>query len=522
MQLSSQTMTSYCRPDSAERVSGQMTNIQNTPKKLNALLMCHLPLIFAFTVLQFSLSGSSANNLQENLLTIIHVVGLSPLALLFLSKFPLQAERGRRLEKWLPPSIILLTIIFQLRELFILSSSGRVSTHAFTSQGALIPLLIIGESMPSLLASLDKRTQYKRKMLKFTLACTIMVSIVNLLEDFFSFSVAISNSALILGAGLSLGGIVFFRLGQFRSENAKMISILLYYCLQSAIMSLFLPVFDSQLNIAILFLGAVLALTLDSIFLRPEALAENGFSFSLATRRMRDVYEQKISDSASLSAATLDSLSARICILNSKGIITSVNRAWRLAAAEANQSEESAHVGQDYFRMCAQAENKFFCPDEQTLAGIREVLSGKRDDYVTTQSCISETTLQWFMLKVTQFETSQGRCAVLAQVDVTDLKKVEEELLLKNAAIERANDGIVLTDPSLPDDPVVYVSPGFLKLTGYSRDEVMGRNCRFLHGPDTDPKTVERIHIALAAEEPFVGEIVNYTKKGRAWVNRLK
>jgi PAS domain S-box-containing protein len=520
--LSTQTTKSYRRPDSAERVSGQMTNIQNTPKKLNALLMCHLPMIFALTVLQFSLSGNSATSLQENLLTIIHVVGLSPLALLFLSKFPIQTEKGRGLEKWLPPSIVLVAIIFQLKELFLLFTDGKISTQAFTAQGALIPLLIIGESTPGLLSALDQRTQCKKKMLKFTLFLGILIAIVNLLEDFFSLSVFVSNSALILGAGLSLGGIVFFRLGRFRPENSKMLSILLYYCLQSAIMSLFLPVFDSQLNISILYLGVILALTIDSIFLRPEALAENGFSFSMATRRMRDVYEQKISDSASLSAATLDSLSARICILNSQGNITSVNRAWRTAAAEANQADESVYIGQDYFNMCAKAENKFFCPDEKALAGIREVLGGKREDYVTTQSFLSTNTKQWFILKVTQFETSQGRCAVLAQVDVTELKQAEEELLLKNAAIERANDGIVLTDPSLPDDPVVYVSPGFLKLTGYSRDEVLGRNCRFLHGPDTDPRTIERIHNALEAEQPFVGEIVNYTKTGRAWINRLK
>jgi PAS domain-containing protein len=64
-------------------------------------------------------------------------------------------------------------------------------------------------------------------------------------------------------------------------------------------------------------------------------------------------------------------------------------------------------------------------------------------------------------------------------------------------ALQTAQQNFVITDPSLPDNPIVYASQGFLNLTGYSMDQILGRNCRFLQGPDTDPDAVDRIRRAI-------------------------
>ena len=55
-----------------------------------------------------------------------------------------------------------------------------------------------------------------------------------------------------------------------------------------------------------------------------------------------------------------------------------------------------------------------------------------------------------------------------------------------------AQQNFTVSDPSLPDNPIVYASEGFLKLTGYTRDQVLGRNCRFLQGPETSVESVTR------------------------------
>ncbi|KAJ7550375.1 hypothetical protein O6H91_07G097500 [Diphasiastrum complanatum] len=73
--------------------------------------------------------------------------------------------------------------------------------------------------------------------------------------------------------------------------------------------------------------------------------------------------------------------------------------------------------------------------------------------------------------------------------------------------------------PLLPDHPIVYASEGFFKMTGYSAREVLGRNCRFLQGPDTDRRTVLEIRDAIREERPCHVRILNYTKQGRPFWN---
>jgi PAS domain S-box-containing protein len=88
-------------------------------------------------------------------------------------------------------------------------------------------------------------------------------------------------------------------------------------------------------------------------------------------------------------------------------------------------------------------------------------------------------------------------------------------------AVKMTRMAMVLADPNLPDCPLVYVNPAFHDLTGYTSEEAVGRNCRFLQGPETDPGVLERIRQALAAREVFNEEIYNYRKGGAGFWNAL-
>lgn len=79
----------------------------------------------------------------------------------------------------------------------------------------------------------------------------------------------------------------------------------------------------------------------------------------------------------------------------------------------------------------------------------------------------------------------------------------------------------VLSDPSLPDNPIVYASPGFYEMTGYSNKEVLGRNCRFLQGEGTDKTTVDILRKAVATGSETAVCLLNYKADGTPFWNQL-
>lgn len=80
---------------------------------------------------------------------------------------------------------------------------------------------------------------------------------------------------------------------------------------------------------------------------------------------------------------------------------------------------------------------------------------------------------------------------------------------------------MVLTDPTLPDNPIVYVNRAFERVTGYGASSAIGRNCRFLQGAETDQDDIERIRKALATETETTVDIMNYRADGAPFLNRL-
>ena len=89
------------------------------------------------------------------------------------------------------------------------------------------------------------------------------------------------------------------------------------------------------------------------------------------------------------------------------------------------------------------------------------------------------------------------------------------------AAVRTTRMPMVIADPRRDDTPIVFVNDAFCRLTGYPREEILGRNCRFLQGEATDPDTVREIGEAVRGEHPIKADILNYRKTGEAFWNRL-
>jgi PAS domain S-box-containing protein len=79
----------------------------------------------------------------------------------------------------------------------------------------------------------------------------------------------------------------------------------------------------------------------------------------------------------------------------------------------------------------------------------------------------------------------------------------------------------VVSNPRLPDNPIVACNDAFIALTGYSRDEIIGSNCRFLAGPETEPWLTESLRTGIKMQRPTMVEILNYKKDGTPFRNAV-
>ena len=101
------------------------------------------------------------------------------------------------------------------------------------------------------------------------------------------------------------------------------------------------------------------------------------------------------------------------------------------------------------------------------------------------------------------------------------LERATAELDLKERALDAAPSGVTITDPDGPDNPTVYASEAFERITGYDPEEVLGRNMRFLQGEATDPAAVSALREGIDAGERVSATLLNYRADGTRFWNRV-
>jgi PAS domain S-box-containing protein len=90
-----------------------------------------------------------------------------------------------------------------------------------------------------------------------------------------------------------------------------------------------------------------------------------------------------------------------------------------------------------------------------------------------------------------------------------------------DSLISSSTVAAVVSDPRLTDNPIIACNQAFLQLTGYPRDEILGRNCRFLRGAQTEPEQTAMLRDAIAAMRPIMVELINYRKDGTPFRNAV-
>jgi two-component system, cell cycle sensor histidine kinase and response regulator CckA len=129
-------------------------------------------------------------------------------------------------------------------------------------------------------------------------------------------------------------------------------------------------------------------------------------------------------------------------------------------------------------------------------------------------------TCRWFNTPLTRSDGTFAGVLSLAE-DVTGQRRAEETLRLRERALESVSQGIVITDSARPDNPILYANPAFERLTGYARADVIGRNCRFLQGTNTDQAATAELRRAVRDGRACSVELLNYRKDGSIFWNAM-
>ncbi|HEX8353971.1 MAG TPA: PAS domain S-box protein, partial [Pyrinomonadaceae bacterium] len=190
-------------------------------------------------------------------------------------------------------------------------------------------------------------------------------------------------------------------------------------------------------------------------------------------------------DSEGLARATLDALAEHVAVLDERGTILAVNRAWREFAAANSQSARGLAEGANYFSSCENARGEGAEDGARFAEGLRAVIEGALDEFTLEYPCHSPTEQRWFIARVTRFVLGGAARAVVTHVNITKRKLAEQRLARseewQSAILGASRDGIVVED----GERVFYVNNSYALLLGYSRpEELSGAHVSLLVGPD--------------------------------------
>ncbi|RDZ44826.1 hybrid sensor histidine kinase/response regulator [Haloferax sp. Atlit-10N] len=228
----------------------------------------------------------------------------------------------------------------------------------------------------------------------------------------------------------------------------------------------------------------------------------------LANRIENAVERVRASRDSDRGLAAIENATDAVCILGDDGVIEYANA----ACTELFGYERAELLGRHW---------EAFYPDDDGQAVSDSVLPEAREGQSSGQSSLVRKDGDLVDVEHTLTDAADGSLIwTLSRVSRSD--EFETQLSRRERAIDEAPIGVVLTDPSQADNPIVYANDEFTDLTGYSRDEAIGRNCRFLQGEATDEAAVAELRAAINEREPVTTELLNYRKDGTEFWNRVR
>ena len=237
-----------------------------------------------------------------------------------------------------------------------------------------------------------------------------------------------------------------------------------------------------------------------------------------ATSRLqgKDVrHKIALQESEAFKNIILNSLNAEIAVVDGVGTILAVNDRWQQYALDnglqPGQAAPNTGVGSNYFAVCGSGSGDCSGDASDASTGLKAVLDGRLASFSLDYPCDSPTEQRWFSMVVMPLYQGVRAGAVITHTDITTRKQAEEKLRLAARVFSDAHEGITITDAH---GFIIEVNDAFTRITGYSREEVLGKNPRILQSGRQDKAYYEAMWRSLTEQGHWSGEIWNQRKNG--------
>lgn len=197
--------------------------------------------------------------------------------------------------------------------------------------------------------------------------------------------------------------------------------------------------------------------------------------------------------SFALLQSTLDGLTASVAVVDARGVVVQVNRAWREFAAATGAVARAGGIGANYFDAC----------DSRTLVVLNEVLSGVRSEFRQEYALHDDDGgSRWFVMSAARAAGADGPLLVIAHEEVTELKSARRELERSTAALAVSLSAVAIVDT---EGHLTYVNRAFARMWGYPTEQpVLGRALTEFWA---EPERMTRVLHSLGSDPTWSGEL---------------
>jgi len=217
-------------------------------------------------------------------------------------------------------------------------------------------------------------------------------------------------------------------------------------------------------------------------------------------------------DSERFASATLDALSEHVAVLDERGTILSVNRAWREFAEANSTSAEGLNERANYFTVCERATGgEDGGGAARFAAGLRAVIGGEMDEFSLEYPCHSPTQQRWFIARVKRFKFDGEVRAVVTHANITTRKLAEEAASFQSHLLDTVEQAVIATDLS---GTIIYWNRYAERLYGWPAAEIIGRNIIEVTPSHAAQEQAAEIISRLRAGDSWSGEFTVQSRDG--------